>query len=561
MGPCSMPPSDDEAEHKFMTDVMFLKTQGPLCIGVMCAVALVLYAGHRIHKLGRGKLFVHNSPQYIRTWHGYIKYSRYQRHADRMERVREKCRGRFNWKTTTADYKWLFFDPTGMKKREYQLRRERTLLRYLPKWTRSLEPHRHHPDKYRDLEQGVCSKQIFRIELPPRHGQISQSLRIISHADVSHSCVGVTPDNPFMTGALPDYCDCPIAHVVGREKSTDPPLVGWHAKGNEPSRVVWNQLLKSRKNTHRSVIKDVRGEADVLSNTLSTTITQLAQRADTLPRENVGGLGSQSNLQNLVSTSTKAFGKMPSGHCELGRNLDSERIRRYPHHPESSTSCYFAYSVDTATIEAFKQPTAPDAVISDYNKRRLQEVSRNERSVSDRSISRADTNSSLSRVSKKKGDLQVEVSRGSPRLVPSDCQVSLSPFQNVLGRIRRFPSGTRASRKKGEPSHTLPSNGDRRHLQDFAQIDGNDDSEPLKEISNGKVQREEHERSKGLRANVETDGAMEGSSRYAWWPHRFSALGTIGSRRAVSESTGKRVVEAWALFVAGDTRVEASHWC
>ena len=547
--PSSKPAIDNPYFH--LPEPLLIK-YGSIYLGIMGGVALLWYACHLIRNCGRWKVRVPNGPQYIRTWHGWIKHSRYQRHAERKRRFRGKFRGRFNWKTTTADYKWIFFDPTGMKKREYHLRREQTFLRYLPQWMRSWEPQFVPADKFRDLEQGADSAHMSRIDLPPRYSQISRNVPIISQVDGSRSCVEVTPNYPFMSGALPDCCDCPVAHTVRRRKNIDPSRVVWHANGEESSRAICNQLLMSRKTTHLSMIKAVQSEADVPPETLLNTAEQVAQRAISLPCRDMSTPVNKKQIRHSVSTSIDALGKMRSDLDGLNQTQGPGHSRYRPYNKEISISHRRAESRKTAIIEALKQPSAPKAtnqntVITDYCERRRRENYGSKRRALNPTTSRADTDGPLSRVSKHQRDTQIEAIMDAPKFVQGDLHVSVSSFEGVLARILRYSSENKSPQRMRERRYALQLNGYRRQsqlrypepieIEGATQTDGSDDPKSLQKIPNGKPQREEHFHPGSLRVVALTDSAIEGSLELMFSPNRFKVLSTMGSPRSVSELT------------------------
>ncbi|KAI4137860.1 MAG: hypothetical protein L6R39_007068, partial [Caloplaca ligustica] len=70
----------------------------------------------------------------IRTWHGWVE----SEDKDKRERNRlRKPPPSIIPRTTTADYSWVFWDPTGERRRRYEEDREQSLIRYLPRWMRS----------------------------------------------------------------------------------------------------------------------------------------------------------------------------------------------------------------------------------------------------------------------------------------------------------------------------------------------------------------------------------------------------------------------------------------
>lgn len=68
----------------------------------------------------------------IRTWHGWVESS-----VPSEKRPRNRLRKPLVTRTAKTDYSWIFWDPTGAKQRRFEQEREKTWVRYLPRWMRS----------------------------------------------------------------------------------------------------------------------------------------------------------------------------------------------------------------------------------------------------------------------------------------------------------------------------------------------------------------------------------------------------------------------------------------
>ncbi|KAL8949701.1 MAG: hypothetical protein Q9222_004210 [Ikaeria aurantiellina] len=102
-----------------------------LIIAVPGAIVLLCYVvSHwgwwKLHRRGP-------RPPLIRTWHGWIEVNE----ESKRERKRLKKSPRQIPRSPRSNYSWIFWDPTGEGQRRYNEGRERTLLRYLPRWMRS----------------------------------------------------------------------------------------------------------------------------------------------------------------------------------------------------------------------------------------------------------------------------------------------------------------------------------------------------------------------------------------------------------------------------------------
>ncbi|KAL8847877.1 MAG: hypothetical protein Q9221_007088 [Calogaya cf. arnoldii] len=72
----------------------------------------------------------------IRTWHGWVE-------SGNMKDKEKKQRNRLRKlppcipRTTSKEYNWIFWDPTGELQRKFNQEKEKSLVRYLPRWMRS----------------------------------------------------------------------------------------------------------------------------------------------------------------------------------------------------------------------------------------------------------------------------------------------------------------------------------------------------------------------------------------------------------------------------------------
>ncbi|KAL8702315.1 MAG: hypothetical protein Q9201_004463 [Fulgogasparrea decipioides] len=71
----------------------------------------------------------------VRTWHGWVESSNQKGKTER-NRLR-KPPPRIIPRSTRADYSWIFWDPTGQKRKKFEQEREESVLRFVPRWMRS----------------------------------------------------------------------------------------------------------------------------------------------------------------------------------------------------------------------------------------------------------------------------------------------------------------------------------------------------------------------------------------------------------------------------------------
>ncbi|KAI4131779.1 MAG: hypothetical protein LQ347_002833 [Umbilicaria vellea] len=128
-------PSPADASHK----KLFIEL-ATLAIIVLCLPFIIWWMWGYINNLGRWKVTDSSKADrkhYIKTWHGFTEREKVDRRKQARKEVREKFRSMFVWKTTRADYNWVFWDPDGSKKAEFDEERNDTWLRHLPRWMRS----------------------------------------------------------------------------------------------------------------------------------------------------------------------------------------------------------------------------------------------------------------------------------------------------------------------------------------------------------------------------------------------------------------------------------------
>ena len=103
-------------------------------------------------------------PQYSRTLFGWVDRETLEsKQAKRARRKKTKRDQRKIYRTTKADYRWVFHDPTGELQQRYDNQKKRSHLRLLPSWMRSY-PHGTLQSN-RITKPGKASKGIYQ---PPK---------------------------------------------------------------------------------------------------------------------------------------------------------------------------------------------------------------------------------------------------------------------------------------------------------------------------------------------------------------------------------------------------------
>lgn len=183
-------PSPADASHK----KLFIEL-ATLAIIVLCLPFIIWWMWGYINNLGRWKVTDSSKADrkhYIKTWHGFTEREKVDRRKQARKEVREKFRSMFVWKTTRADYSWVFWDPDGSKKAKFNEERNSTWLRHLPRWMRSqgYGSLRHmmggNMNPLGDAEKGQTQSGLFHNsdEIRPPHSfdtdQLHQTARVNS---------------------------------------------------------------------------------------------------------------------------------------------------------------------------------------------------------------------------------------------------------------------------------------------------------------------------------------------------------------------------------------------
>ncbi|MCJ1364675.1 hypothetical protein MMC16_003790 [Acarospora aff. strigata] len=80
----------------------------------------------------------HHHRHYVRTWHGWVTAEHYRQGVVQRKTARKKLHQKLAWKTSTADYSWVFWDPEGARRQAYE-ESKKPLAKWLPAWARSWE--------------------------------------------------------------------------------------------------------------------------------------------------------------------------------------------------------------------------------------------------------------------------------------------------------------------------------------------------------------------------------------------------------------------------------------
>lgn len=137
----SPPPLRHTAAGQIGRKVFFQLLAGTVCIFVVAVLVWKLGAFFRYFTRGRilrpGKTTASISI-HARTWYGWVPLSTHKSLKRIFKRSFAKIDEWTAWKTTRADYHWVWWDPGHEGLQKYQRDREKAL-RFLPRWLRSYE--------------------------------------------------------------------------------------------------------------------------------------------------------------------------------------------------------------------------------------------------------------------------------------------------------------------------------------------------------------------------------------------------------------------------------------
>ena len=250
------PLSPADASHK----KLFIELAA-LAILVLCLPFIIWWIWGCINNFGRWKVTDNSKSDrkhYIKTWHGFTEREKVDRRKQKRKEVRDKFRSMFVWKTTRGDYSWIFWDPDGSKKAEFEEERNSTWLRHLPRWMRSkgygsLESMTAgNSNRLGDAEKGLIQSRPFRNsdEVRPSHpfdaNQLHRTARVSSwQVDGIEQGTCITRTGLAMDGVL-NGSSTTVSTILRRRLPQGTSRV-FAAESAETHRAVQSQLFTSEK--------------------------------------------------------------------------------------------------------------------------------------------------------------------------------------------------------------------------------------------------------------------------------------------------------------------------
>ena len=221
---------------------------------VLLVPATVLYLVNKLRNWGWWRLRKQTSNErevYVRVWHGWITREKYYRSIQKPEKLKQFITRKLAWKSTTADYSWVFWDPNGIEQQAFRDDRDRTIIRHLPAWMRS---YRHGTagwnDRLGDPERGQASKGHIHRSSNIESERITANLNdwrlkknLSNQIDKNHRRTTSQLSLNMMSGALLDLPDEDDTSTLRRRRIPDgrPPI--WCTGSKETDRAALCQLI------------------------------------------------------------------------------------------------------------------------------------------------------------------------------------------------------------------------------------------------------------------------------------------------------------------------------
>ena len=108
---------------------------GGYCVAFLAGIVVIGYFAHLVSRWGWWRLNRPGPrPMMIRTWHGWVDSTKIK---DKRQRNRLHKSPPYIPRTSATNYNWIFWDPTGDLQRKFNQEKERSLIRWIPRWIRS----------------------------------------------------------------------------------------------------------------------------------------------------------------------------------------------------------------------------------------------------------------------------------------------------------------------------------------------------------------------------------------------------------------------------------------
>lgn len=204
-------------------------------------------------------------PHYVRTPFGWVDRHTWQ--LKQAKKAKRKAAKRYQhkiYRTTRANYKWIFYDPTGELQQRFNDQKEQSYLRFLPSWMRSY-PHG-------TLQSGILPQQSTvpknAYELPNLHfnGNSCRSrLKALENAQLDGVSTSGAFSNPYQLPGIwdMDYRTAIMPSTAGNSRLPPGlPMIGglgviqvWHVRANPLPERTGRPRLESEEELRGEVVE------------------------------------------------------------------------------------------------------------------------------------------------------------------------------------------------------------------------------------------------------------------------------------------------------------------
>ncbi|MCJ1481716.1 hypothetical protein MMC06_001875 [Schaereria dolodes] len=206
---------------------------------------------------------------YGRTWHGWAEGGEHTRQRQSRKNPRNFISSIFAWKSPTADYSWVFWDPDGTRKQNFASKRNVPVVRLLNEWMRSykhgsFQPFsRMTPDSLDMAERGMIKLQPLnhasedtptQIFLPSHRGTILAERS--ARPDGTSASLIQRSTSTAIIGALPDQADGESVGTLRKRSGTQGRSPIWLDGSTETKRATYYQLLMPKNNVPRTYLSN-----------------------------------------------------------------------------------------------------------------------------------------------------------------------------------------------------------------------------------------------------------------------------------------------------------------
>lgn len=200
---------------------------------------------------------------FAKSWYGWAERRKGTRYGQVRKDLSDVVWYALHWRSRTESYEWWFWDPNGSKARSHSDRRDRSVLRYLPKWMKPYRPPSSEDDPVtsdihtRDIER-ASSKPVLKYGSGNHVSQFS----VDDQMNFWNSPVGQSIDESMqgprrsssavISGALTSTSDVENASTVRRRRLSNGRLPTWYPWSEEVDRATREQRFEVESN-HQQV--------------------------------------------------------------------------------------------------------------------------------------------------------------------------------------------------------------------------------------------------------------------------------------------------------------------